>query len=268
MKKLLVSLLMVVGLAIVARQARIESPLIQQLSITLALGVLMLGAWLTGRIFDAIRLPKISGYLLFGLLVGPSVWSMIPLDGLGAVGRFLKAGLPLVSPDEIKQLRFASDLAIAVIALTAGGEIKFSWLRDRLWRLVVLIGTDVMIMLPLGLAATWLGARWIPYLNDADAMAVLVVGVVTGTIMIGNSPAVIIAMISDLRSDGPLTQTALAMTICKDLLLVVLFATAMAWGTTVLDPQRQLSPQFLVSVAAQIFGSFVVGGVMGLAMAL
>ncbi len=266
--RVLVSLLMLIVLAVIARQAQLPSQLAEQLSVTLVLGFMLLGAWLTGRLFDHLHLPKVSGYLLFGLAVGPSVWSLIPLDWAGGAGQWLREALPLVSAKEVKQMRFVSDLAIAVIALTAGGEIKFSWLRDKIWRLLTLIGVDLGLMLPLGILVTWLLRDWIPYLQDQNTQTALVVGVLTATIMIANSPAVVIALISDLRSDGPLTQTALALTILKDLVLIVLFATVTAWGTTVLDPQRQLSAEFLVAVAAQIFGSLLVGGVFGLIMAL
>ena len=39
----------------------------------LALGITLIAAVLTGDLFERLRLPKVTGYLIFGLLCGPSV---------------------------------------------------------------------------------------------------------------------------------------------------------------------------------------------------
>src|SRR5690606_32659188 len=58
-----------------------------------------------------------------------------------------------------------------------------------------------------------------------------------------------------------------AVTVCKDLLLIVAFASVMAVSRTLIDEGSELSPAFLIGVLVQLFGSFLVGGLFGVAMA-
>lgn len=214
----------------------------------LALGLLLLGAWLAGRLFERLRLPKLTGYLALGLLAGPSL-------------------LGLVSKDAQANLRFVNHLAVSLIALTAGGEIRLEWLRGRVRQLVTLIAVDMTLIFGVAVGLVFLAASWVPFLAGEDRTALLVVGLLLGSVMIANSPTVVIAMLSDYKAEGPLSQTTLAVTVCKDLMLIVAFATVMAVSRNLLDAEAALSPAFLIGVLVQLFGSFVVGGVVGVAMA-
>src|ERR1051326_797650 len=69
---------------------------------TLALGFLLLAAFLGGDLARRARLPRITGYLLVGFVVGP--W------------------LGLVRRDEVDALRFIGDVALGMIALAAGSR--------------------------------------------------------------------------------------------------------------------------------------------------
>lgn len=43
----------------------------------LALGFTLLGAWVAGDVLRRFHLPRLTGYLLFGLLVGPYLGNVI-----------------------------------------------------------------------------------------------------------------------------------------------------------------------------------------------
>jgi Kef-type K+ transport system membrane component KefB len=57
-----------------------------------------------------LRIPKVTGYLLAGILISPSALSLFS-DGLGK---------SIV--DVLADLRFVSDLALGLIAFSIGGE--------------------------------------------------------------------------------------------------------------------------------------------------
>lgn len=249
--KLLLSLVIILAVAIVVTMLRrdgVHPPEFVGGESIFAVGLLMLAAWLAGRLFDRVGLPKISGYILAGIVLGPSV-----------------AGL--VTAGQLPRLQFASDLAIALIALTAGGEIKLDWLRSRMGKLSILLAVDTLFTLTAVVVVMYFVAPWIPFTQDEPTTAVLVIAVLAGVIMISNSPAVIIAMVSDMRSGGTMTQTLLAFAVLKDLVLIVLFATAMVVGRGLLDEQTAITGGFLMVVAGQLIGSIVIGAVIGVAMA-
>src|SRR5690606_33821488 len=138
-------------------------------------------------------------------------------------------------------LRFVNHLAVSLIALTAGGEIRLEWLRGRVRQLVTLISVDMTRIFGVAIGVVFLVARWVPFLTGEDTTALLVVGLLLGSVMIANSPTVVIAMLSDYKAEGPLSQTTLAVTVCKDLMLIVAFATVMAVSRNLLDAEAALS---------------------------
>lgn len=223
------------------------------------IGLLLLGAWLVGRMFEEFHLPHITGYIAVGILLGPSV-------------------LGWIDKTQHEQMGFANSLAISLIALTAGGEIRFHWLKSMAKRLLILIGVDVTIVLVLCVSGLLLASmvviplgdetfRLIPFMADLPWKFKLVIAMLAGTVMIANSPAVVIAMVADYRCAGPLTRTALAMTVMKDMVLIVVFATVLAVSRAVVDPGGELSAEFVAGVSVQLLGSFVIGAIFGVGMA-
>lgn len=170
-------------------------------------GLLLLGSWLVGQLVAPTGLPRMMGFLLFGLFCGPSV-------------------LGIVSRAEMEYLVLVNDLAIALIALLAGAEIKIEFLRKSL-RAVTLI--TVIEMAAVFFGATAVSLLVVPRLGMVEGFVpTLLVSLIIGTVLITNSPAVLLALVTELRAKGVLTRTALAVTVCKDLLLVILFTIVLA----------------------------------------
>lgn len=76
----------------------------------LAFGYLLLTAYFAGQIAQRLRLPKLTGYLVIGVISGPYVLSLV--DGT------MTASLKIVS-----------GVATCIIALTAGSELNLRRLR-------------------------------------------------------------------------------------------------------------------------------------------
>lgn len=262
--KIVPSLLLIVIMSFLTLMAR-QLDNGQAISVMI-IGLLVMGAWLTGRIFARIKLPRISGYLLFGLIVGPSCWSLIPKDGFP---EWIINTMPLVSRTQLDGLVFIKDLAISLIAITAGGEIKIEWLRKQLGTILILTFTAILIVWLLLSSSIFALQHFtsLAFLPEASEYGILIPILFLGLIGAGNSPSVAIAMITECKADGPLSKTLLAVTVCKDLLLVILFATMMAVSKGLLDSNTSLSGSFLLAVGAQLGGSILVGVLLGLVMA-
>src|SRR5262249_49461374 len=109
----------------------------------LALGVALIAAAIVGGLFEFVHLPRIPGYLMFGLICGPSV------------GNIIRESMA-------RDLQVANGLAIAVIGFIAGLELNWKRLRPR-WRTIGVLGGTTIAVAWLGLFAVlvllW---RWLP----------------------------------------------------------------------------------------------------------
>src|SRR5690606_26870341 len=78
---------------------------------TLALGFLLITSFVAGKVLNGFGLPRITGYILLGMLAGPGL-------------------LGLVTRTDIAQLRLIDDIAISLIALSAGAELRVRELKE------------------------------------------------------------------------------------------------------------------------------------------
>ena len=79
-------------------------------TVQLAFGYLLLTAYFTARVVSQFGLPKLTGYILAGVLSGPFV-------------------LGFVTTDMASSLKIVSGTATAIIALEAGAELRIASVR-------------------------------------------------------------------------------------------------------------------------------------------
>ncbi|NLL69298.1 MAG: cation:proton antiporter, partial [Acholeplasmataceae bacterium] len=78
--------------------------------------VLFIG-FIGGQVAKLLKLPNVSGYLVFGLLLGPSVGLIIP----GFEG--------IITPADQSSLKFLSEIALAFIAFSIGSEFNIKSIK-------------------------------------------------------------------------------------------------------------------------------------------
>ena len=223
--------------------------------VTLSLGFLLLGSWLLGEIVSPFGLPRVVGYLVFGVLAGPG---LLPALGLPAP----------VAANELELLRKLDALAISLIALVAGGEIKVAFLRGMLGRIATLLATQVgLILFGVGVVAFFLVLPMVPSLSGLPTPAAIHLSLVAGLLCVANSPAIVIAMIAETGARGPMCDTALAATVSKDLVLVVLLTIMLAFVPIAFGSAGDGGSGGLVGEAVwHLAGSIGFGVVVGIAM--
>jgi Kef-type K+ transport system membrane component KefB len=86
---------------------------------------------------------------------------------------------------------------------------------------------------------------------------------VFAAIAVASSPSVAIAVITDTRSKGPVSTTVLGVTVLKDVLVIVLFAIALSFTYTLIDPAGPERGSVISDLVREIGGSMVVGALVG-----
>jgi Kef-type K+ transport system membrane component KefB len=187
---------------------------------TAAFGFLLVGSWLAGRLAKAVELPRITGYLVFGVLTGPSFADIV--------------GLPaLIGQTELSRLKLIEGLAVSMIAFVAGSEIKLSFVRAQfatIRRILVSEFVGVTLAVWVALAALVLLAPLPEPIAQQGVLLRLYLASVVAVLAVASAPAVTIALIKELRPDPIFAKLALAGTVLKDLVLVVVFSALLAIG--------------------------------------
>lgn len=220
-----------------------------------AIGTLLLGAWFTGRLVALIGLPKITGYLIFGLGAGPH-------------------GLAAITVEQLEYLKLINDFAISLIALTAGGEIRLALLRKSARTILSILVLQIVAVLAGATAASYFA---LPVLvGDVDFGSdarLLIVSLLIASVCTLSSPAAVIAVLSETRASGPMANMTLAVTVCKDMALIAIFAIVVAVSTGVIDPESAQAggvggAETMRAIATHLLGSLGLGAVIGVVLSV
>jgi Kef-type K+ transport system membrane component KefB len=210
----------------------------------LACGYLLLSAFLMGSIFKSLRLPRLTGYLATGILVGPNVLNLV--------------GQPMVS-----NLQIFNGVAIALIALTAGVELDLRIMRPLMRSIAWVSGVAVCGTACLVTGAVLALHTQLPFLHGLTTVQLFAISAVLGVTMAAKSPAVVVALQSEMASDGPLTRTVLGVVVLSDLLLIVLFALVSSVAKSVLGSETD-ALHTAAALTWEILGSLVIGVLVGI----
>ena len=172
----------------------------------LAIGVIVVAGLAGGLAAEKVKLPRISGYIVVGILLG-------------------HAALNIVPPEAVESLDPVTEIALGVIAFLIGGSLRIESLRGLgksvTWiTLLQSLGAWFLVALVLALVGPLIipgGTFWQMYFPMAF---------IIGAISCATAPAATMAVISEYRAKGPMTTTLLAVVALDDAVAVVAFAIA------------------------------------------
>src|SRR5262245_53767411 len=161
------------------------------------IGVTLLAGLISGELLRRVlRLPRITGYVLAGLVLGPTTLALVG-DGVRESARILL------------------EVALGLILFELGTRLHVQWVRLNLWPLVTSLAESSLSFscIYVVLAA----------LSVAPLYALIAAAIGTAT-----SPSVLLMVIHDQRADGPLTEQAVNLTALNNAFAVLTFTMLLA----------------------------------------
>ncbi len=243
MKRVLVAGILAGLIFLVEQLPMNESPTARA---TLIAGLILLGGHIAGHILSSMGLPRITGYLGLGVLLGPQ-------------------SLVIIDQQTASLLGFLQELAVAFIALAAGAELRLQHLRERMGDLLRLtLSTTIFVSLGVFFFFS-VGSDFLPLPAGMSRAEKAAVAILLGILAVARSPSSAIAVIRECRARGPFPDTILGVTVATDVLSIILFAVGLSVCQALVTSAPDLS--FVATVAAELIGGIAVGAVLGLALA-
>jgi len=239
---LTLTLLLLFGITYVAFAA--TEPAFPGAELAVLIGFVLLIANVAGSLAASSGLPRLTGYLIVGILAGPSI---LGLMSLGAV----------------EELALIDRFALALIALMAGGELKLDQLRPQARNIlyatlavtgIVWVGIALLVVLM---------SPMVPFLAELPFSGVIAVGLLLGIWCANSSPDLTVAVIEETHASGPLADVILGVTIVKDVVVIVFFTLTMALVAPLLNPGEHFDSHALIHLGREVGGALVVGALMG-----
>jgi Kef-type K+ transport system membrane component KefB len=205
----------------------------------LAFGFLLLTAYFAAKVVTRFGLPRLTGYLIAGIVTGPYL-------------------LGLVDRDMLDNLKVVSGVAVCMIALTAGSELNLKQVKP-----VAGILRGITVFAIIGAMFALAGVLYLirpllPWLNAMPPRDAMVVSMMIGVALSAQSPAVVMALVSETRAEGPVTRIILAAVVVADLVVILCYAVASTVVSTVTGGSVGVLTT-VVSVGWELLGSIGFG---------
>ena len=215
-----------------------------QKSTSIALGFILIFAFLFGKQISRLKLPQITGFILAGIVSGPYV-------------------LKFLSATDVRGLQLLDGLALSLIALTAGGEMKISRLRGRLKVISSIVLFQTLIIVG-GFVIFGLVARSIfPIFSEMTAPTVFAFSLLLGILATATSPSTTIAIINETRSQGKYSDLILSVAVVKDFFIIILFAFSLSISMSLTSSTHGFDVSFLMNILKEVGLSVGIGLVVG-----
>jgi len=211
---------------------------------TLVVGVMLLTSYLFSNIVNKIKLPRLSGYMLMGIILGTS-------------------GIGVLTDDIVDSLQFLENLALSFIALTAGGELKFSQIKLYKKSIFHILFSQLVIIFLGMVIVFYFIVGYIPFLSGLSRLMILGLAVLFAGTSLSTSPATAIGIITELQSKGKVTNIVFIITVLKAIILILVFPIIITFSKQLYQDSISLNISLLSEISVQILASILTGLVMG-----
>ena len=215
-----------------------------------ALAIILIASLVGGRLAGMVSVPRVTGYLVMGLLFGPSFAHLV--------------GLPqLIASETLTDLRIISQIALSLIMLSIGGQFRAENLRRWRHRIGLFsLGEIATTFLLVGVATfsvnLWLVQKTVPGLSLLETSFAF--AAFLAIIAVATAPAATLMVIREYQAEGPVTNTVLTLVGLNNLASVLGFVIV---AHLIINPDEGLTV-----MVWHMGGPILLGGAVGFALSV
>ncbi len=195
------------------------------------------------KVFQKIKFPLITGLIITGIIAGSSV-------------------LNFISPKALTKLNFLNEIALAIIAFSAGSELYLNELRSRINSIKWMTIGQLVITFVMSATVIYFVSDQIPFMASMESSHKIAISVLFATIFVARSPSSAIAVINEMRANGPFTKTVMGVTVVKDVLVIILFAICLSVAKALIHNEAT-GLLFFALLFFELVASFGLGFLLG-----
>jgi Kef-type K+ transport system membrane component KefB len=214
--------------------------------LTLAIGIMVTVGLLGGVLSNKIKFPRITGYIIVGIILSPSV-------------------LNLVSRATIDKLDIITHATLGIVAYLIGASLRMESIRK--------LGRSIAWITPFQSLGAWLVSTLViafvaplilatpgaTFMSNYFPMALVI-----GAMASATAPAAVMAIIREYKARGPFTTTLLAVVALDDAIAIIAFAVALGVAQPLVIGSGSISlHQMLAIPALEIAQSIGIGTALG-----
>ncbi|MDH3330316.1 MAG: cation:proton antiporter, partial [Desulfobulbaceae bacterium] len=215
-----------------------------EIALTLGIAILLSIGLLFAKIAQLVRLPSVTGFIIAGLVMGPSF-------------------LELVSIETISKLEHFTQIALMLIAFGIGEHIELRRLGNiasDVFYISVIQAMSAFILVTVGVFLT----AWLIAGNTANNLDNYILALLLGAVAVATAPAALLHVVREMGAKGPLTSTLMAVVAVDDGIAIMIFGMSMSVAHQLAGPGTVSAVHAAAECLYEIGFSLIIGVVTGL----
>lgn len=175
------------------------------------LGIIFVFGALIGWLSPKLHVPRVVGYLILGLIIGPEVLGFIPRE-------FVDHSLVI------------TDISLSIIAVLIGATLKSSTLKGHAKEVFYITFFQSMGTF----AAVSIGFVFMGSMLNFEGNSIMIMAILLASIATATAPGTPLAIVHELRAKGKFTSMFLAVVAIDDAVALMFFTLAITIGVSII----------------------------------
>ncbi len=214
------------------------------MNVILSIGILIFTGYILGELAEKIKLPKISGYILAGIVLNPDLVGIMS-------NKFVDHTDPLLA------------VSLSFITFSIGGSLSADKIRATGKKVITLTILESLFAFIFVFLFLFLSLYYFIHIFDS-VYVIIAVSLVLGSLAAPTDPSATLAVIHEYKARGEVSSTILEIAVFDDIVGITIYTLVTAFAAFILGKTDLNFGKTLLELGQGIGGAIVVGGIMGL----
>lgn len=216
------------------------------MSSILTIGIILGAGFLLGELVQLIRLPRITGYILAGIILNPQL-------------------TPVIADDFARHTDPVIDLALAFITFSVGGTLLWSKLKKMGRTILSITLCEAECAMLVMIAGFYLTTLLLSHYGiTALSASPLVLSLLLGVLAAPTDPSATLAVSHQYKAEGEVTSTIMGVAATDDVLGIINFSIGIALARMAATHTAFSIPHSILLPLYEIIGGIGIGALFGL----
>lgn len=214
------------------------------MNVIFSIGILIFSGYILGELARIIKLPKISGYIIAGILLTPELTGILP-------------------PSFVDQTDPLLTISLSLITFSIGGELSIKKLKTTGTKVFVLTIFEALFAFIFVFIFMFLCFYY--FIPNLDSVyVILALSLVLASLASPTDPSATLAVIHEYKAKGEVSSTMLEIAAFDDITGIIIYTLVTAFAAFFLGNNDMNFNQTLIDLSINVGGAIIVGGLMGL----
>ncbi len=208
-------------------------------------GIILFVGFFFGELAEQIKLPKVTGYIIAGVMLNPELFNIIPAD-------------------ITEHTNLITNISLSFITFSVGGTLLYSKIKSmgKAISLITFFEAETAFLFVF-LGLFFLAPLFIPTSVESNLLILIPLALFFGALASPTDPSATLAVMHEYKAKGKVSSTIMAVAAFDDIFGLLNFSLAMSVAHILLSGNDFSFGSILIPLY-EIFGAFALGAIMGL----